>query len=80
MYINTFSSANRCRDKKLVSGRLKYTRCYIYAILGVAWKCDSLKPDCDDLNLINLDLVRSYRGVRTYVLVVWQVGKNIKDV
>jgi hypothetical protein len=79
-HMNASSSANRCGDERLASGGPKYTRRHIRAILGVAWKCDGLEPDRDDLNLIDPDLVTSYRGVRTYVLVVWQVGKNIEDV
>lgn len=79
-HMNASSSANRCGDERLASGGPKYTRRHIRAILGVAWKCDGLEPDRDDLNPIDPDLVKSYRGVRTYVLVVWQVGKKIEDV
>ncbi|PNH26245.1 hypothetical protein BJF96_g10439, partial [Verticillium dahliae] len=65
---------NRYGDKKLPSGKWRYTKRHIIGIWGVAWACPI---GCqNDLNLINPDIVEKWPT--TYVLIMWDIDGNRK--
>ncbi|KAM0490992.1 hypothetical protein ACHAPB_009214 [Verticillium nonalfalfae] len=68
------NSENRYGDKKLPSGKWRYTKRHIIGIWGVAWACPI---GCqNDLNLINPDIVEKWPT--TYVLIMWDIDGNRK--